>query len=130
MPQNKSPESQSVQDFLKAVYTLQDECERVSTNALAEALSISAPSVTDMAGRLGAAGLLDYRKYHGVKLTHRGEKTARNVIQRHQLIEQFLVEHLGYNHGEAHQEAELMEHVVSDKFVEALALRLTTLEGA
>jgi len=130
MPQTKLPESQSVQDFLKAVYTLQEECERVSTNALAEALSISAPSVTDMAGRLCDVGLLDYRKHRGVKLTQIGEKTAQNVIRRHELIEQFLVEHLGYNPGEAHQEAELMEHVASDKFVEALALRLTATERA
>ncbi len=128
MSQTRLPESQSVQDFLKAVYTLQKQCERVSTNALAEALLISAPSVTDMAGRLCAVGLLDYRKHRGVKLTQIGEKSARNVIQRHELIEQFLIEHLNYNQDQAHQEAELMEHVVSDKFVEALVLRLTPLE--
>ena len=124
MPQTKPPESRSVQDFLKTVYELQQDCERVLTNALAEALSISAPSVTDMAGRLCTAGLLDYRKQHGVKLTEEGEKIALNVIYRHQMIERFLIEHLGYSELEAHQEAELMEHVVSDKFVQALAARL------
>lgn len=124
MSQTKPPDSPSVQDFLKAVYELQNTHERVLTNTLAEALAISAPSVTDMAGRLCAAGLLDYRKHHGVKLTEAGEQSARTIMQRHLLIERFLIEHLGFDVAEAHQEAERMEHAVSDKFVEALALRL------
>jgi len=62
-------DSQSVQDFLKAVYMLQQQMERVSTNALAEMLAISPPSVTDMAHRLMMAELVNYEKYHGVRLT-------------------------------------------------------------
>ena len=124
MSQPKPPESQSVQDFLKAVYELQGSHERVLTNTLAGALSITAPSVTDMAGRLCTAGLLDYQKQRGVKLTEAGEQIARTVIYRHQMIERFLIEQLGYNETNAHQEAELMEHVVSDKFVQALACHL------
>jgi DtxR family transcriptional regulator, Mn-dependent transcriptional regulator len=124
MPHTKPSESQSVQDFLKAVYELQGRHERVLTNTLAEALSITAPSVTDMAGRLCTAGFLDYQKQRGVKLTDAGEQIARNVIYRHHLIERFLIEQLGYDEIDAHQEAELMEHVVSDKFVQALAFRL------
>ena len=128
MPQNKLPESQSVQDFLKAVYTLQGTHERVLTNSLAEALSITAPSVTDMASRLCAAGLLHYRKHRGVKLTETGEQAAQSIMQRHLLIERFLIERLDYNAEDAHQEAEVMEHVVSDKFVEALALWLSSVQ--
>lgn len=124
MSQTKSPQSQSVQDFLKAVYTLQGECERVSTNALAEILSISAPSVTDMARRLCISGLLDYRKYHGVRLTEVGEQAARNVIQRHQLIEQFLMVSFGYDRHEAHQEAEHLEHAISPLLETRIAIAL------
>jgi DtxR family Mn-dependent transcriptional regulator len=127
MSQSKPSESQAVQDFLKAVYELQGSHERVLTNTLAEALSISAPSVTDMAGRLCTAGLLDYRKQHGVKLTEAGEQIALSVLYRHQIIERFLIEQLGYAAVEAHQEAERMEHAVSDKFVQALAHRLSSL---
>lgn len=129
MPQTKQPESQSVQDFLKTVYELQGTHERVLTNTLAGALAITAPSVTDMAGRLCTAGLLDYQKQRGVKLTEAGEQIARNVIYRHQMIERFLIEHLGYDETEAHQEAEQMEHAVSDKFVQALASYLHKQDG-
>jgi len=123
MPQHKAPDSPSVQDFLKAVYVLQasHKCERVLTNTLAEALSITAPSVTDMAGRLCTAGLLDYRKQYGVKLTEAGQDIACKVLHRHQIIERYLIEHLGYDEHDAHEEAERMEHAVSDKFVEAMA---------
>jgi DtxR family Mn-dependent transcriptional regulator len=120
MPQTKLPESQSVQDFLKAVYTLQEDCERVSTNALADVLSISAPSVTDMVSRLSDVGLIDYRKYHGARLTEAGKQAAEQIIQRHKLIEEYLVSYLGFAADEAHQEAEQMEHAVSERFVNAL----------
>jgi DtxR family Mn-dependent transcriptional regulator len=128
MPQHKAPDSPSVQDFLKAVYELQTNhrCERVLTNALAEALSITAPSVTDMAGRLCTAGLLDYRKQHGVRLTEAGQDIACKVLRRHQIIERYLISQLGYDEHAAHEEAEHMEHAVSDKFVEAMARCLLT----
>lgn len=116
--------TQSVEDFLKALLVLQGQHERVSTNALAEALSIAAPSVTDMAARLSAAGLIDYRKYHGMRLTEAGEQAAQQIIQRHELIEEYLVSQLGFAPDEAHQEAEQMEHAVSDRFVNAVVHRL------
>ena len=114
----------SVEDFLKALLMLQRQRERVSTNTLAETLSIAAPSVTDMAVRLSAAGLIDYRKYHGVRLTEAGEQAAQQIIERHELIEEYLVSHLGFALDEAHQEAEQMEHAVSDRFVNALIHKL------
>ena len=121
---NNVQQTRSVEDFLKAVYVLQQQMERVSTNALADMLGISAPSVTDMARRMVEAGLVDYRKYYGVLLTPRGEAIALHVIRRHRLIELYLVEKLGYELHEVHDEAENMEHAVSDRFVEAIAAKL------
>lgn len=119
-----SGQSQSVEDFLKAVYTLQGERDRVSTNALADALDISAPAVTDMAQRLVEEGTVDYRKYRGVRLTDEGERVALQMLRRHRLIETYLVRDLGYQLHEIHDEAEALEHSVSDRFVEAIARKL------
>ncbi len=123
-PQQLRLRSESVQNFLKSVYALQQEMDRVSTNALADVLGISAPSVTDMAQRLEEAGLLDYQKYRGVVLTDKGQQAALQIIRRHRLIELYLVERLGYALHEVHDEAENLEHAVSDRFVEAIAARL------
>lgn len=117
-------QSKSVEDFLKAVFTMQHQSERVSTNSLRDALNITAPSVTDMAQRLVAAGLVDYQKYRGVVLTDAGREIALKVIRRHRLIELYLVQELGYELREVHAEAERLEHAVSDHFVEALARKL------
>jgi DtxR family Mn-dependent transcriptional regulator len=117
-------QSKAVEDFLKAVYTLQQQNERVSTNTLSEVLKITAPSVTDMAQRMVAAGLVDYQKYRGVILTPAGEVIALKVIRRHRLIELYLVQELGYELHEVHHEAEQLEHVVSDQFVAAVAHKL------
>jgi DtxR family Mn-dependent transcriptional regulator len=117
-------QSKAVQDFLKAVYTLQHGNERVSTNALAEELSVAAPSVTDMAQRMVQAGFVDYERYKGVRLTHNGESLALKIVRRHRLIELYLVKELGYELQEVHDEAENLEHAVSDRFVEAIASKL------
>jgi DtxR family Mn-dependent transcriptional regulator len=122
--QHTPPQSESVENFLKAVYILQQQSERVSTNTLSETLNISAPSVTDMAQRMVAAGLVDYQKYRGVVLTPAGEEIALRIIRRHRLIELYLVEELGYALAEVHDEAERLEHAVSERFVEAIASRL------
>lgn len=117
-------QSKSVQDFLKAVYALQSKMERVSTNALAEVLNVQAPSVTDMAQRLVSAGLLDYERYKGVVLTAEGEALALKIVRRHRLIELYLMTDLGYALQEVHDEAENLEHAVSDRFIEAIAAKL------
>jgi DtxR family Mn-dependent transcriptional regulator len=116
--------SESVQNFLKAVYSLQQRMERVSTNALAEVLNVQAPSITDMAQRLVAGELVDYEKYRGVVLTSAGEALALKIIRRHRLIELYLVRELGYALQEVHAEAENLEHAVSDRFIEAIADKL------
>ncbi len=115
----------AVQNFLKAVYTLQQQNnDRVSTNALAEVLNVKAPSITDMARRMVDAGLVDYERYRGVRLTESGEHIALKVIRRHRLIELYLVQELGYALHEVHNEAEKLEHAVSDRFIDALAHKL------
>lgn len=119
-----SGQSQSVEDFLKAVYNLQGERDRVSTNGLADALGISAPAVTDMAQRLVEEGTVDYLKYRGVRLTDEGERLALRLLRRHRLIETYLVRDLGYQLHEIHDEAEALEHSVSDRFIDAIARKL------
>ncbi len=116
--------SESAQNFLKAMFALQQDDLRVTTNILAETLNLKAPSITDMAQRLTEAGLLDYQKYQGMILTEAGRALALKIIRRHRLIELYLVNELGYALHEVHDEAENLEHAVSDRFVEALALRL------
>lgn len=117
-------QSESVQNFLKAVYSLQRGDAPVSTNALAEMLNVKAPSITDMAQRLVAGGLVDYTKYQGVMLTTAGEALALKIIRRHRLIELYLVKELSYQLQEVHDEAENLEHAVSDRFIEAIADKL------
>lgn len=119
-----SGHSESVENFLKAIYSLQQTSDRVSTNTLAEALTISAPSVTDMAQRMVKDGLVDYQKYRGVVLTSAGAEVALKIIRRHRLIELYLVTELGYELHEVHDEAEALEHAVSDRFIEAIARKL------
>ncbi|MGB7341440.1 MAG: metal-dependent transcriptional regulator [Phototrophicaceae bacterium] len=121
--------SESVENFVKAVYVLQNNLGdsddvRVSTNALKAALAISAPSVTDMAQRLVDEGFVDYIKYRGVRLTTKGETLALNLIRRHRLIELYLVRELNYELHEVHEEAEILEHSVSDRFIEAINTKL------
>lgn len=116
--------SESVENFIKAVYSLQQQEERVSTNTLSDALNISAPSVTDMAQRLVTAGLVDYQRYKGVVLTASGREMALRVLRRHRLIELYLVRELGYALREVHEEAEKLEHAVSERFIEAIAYKL------
>ena len=116
--------SESAQNFLKAMFALQQGDLRVTTNTLAETLNMKAPSITDMAQRLTEAGLLDYQKYQGMTLTEAGRALALKIIRRHRLIELYLVNELGYALHEVHDEAENLEHAVSDRFVEALAARL------
>jgi len=116
--------TKAVEDFLKAVFTLHSHDDRVTTNALAEVLQRTQPTVTDMAQRLMTAGLIDYQKYKGVMLTETGQEIALKMLRRHRLIELYLVRELGYELPEVHDEAERLEHAVSDRFIEALAQRL------
>jgi DtxR family Mn-dependent transcriptional regulator len=114
------PLSPSVGDYLKAVWELA-KTDAASTKQIADRLSVAPASVTNMLGRLREKGLVEYEPYRGALLTHRGREEALRLVRRHRLIETFLLEHLGYSWQEVHEEAERLEHAVSDAFTERLA---------
>ena len=115
----RSP-SASVEDYVKAIWEVAGS-GAASTKDVAERLSIAPPSVTNMFVRLQEMGLVEYERYQGASLTGRGRGEALRLIRRHRLIETFLLEHLGYSWREVHEEAERLEHAVSDGFTERLA---------
>jgi DtxR family transcriptional regulator, Mn-dependent transcriptional regulator len=118
---SRSPSS-SVGDYLKAIWELAvDSGEVPSTKGVAERLSVSAASVSNMFARLQEMGLVEHERYRGATLTERGRREALRLVRRHRLIETFLLEHLGYPWQEVHEEAERLEHAVSDEFTERLA---------
>jgi DtxR family Mn-dependent transcriptional regulator len=116
----------SIQDYLKAIYGLTQDGNPASTTAIAERLGIEPASVTGMLQRLAAATppLVEYRKHHGVRLTAHGRKAALEVIRHHRLLEAWLVKTLGYSWDEVHTEAEKLEHVISEEFEERIAAAL------
>ena len=113
----------SIQDYLKHIYELTENGEAASTNALAKKLNISAPSVTGMVQKLASANpaLVEYQKHQGVTLTKEGRKAALEVIRHHRLLEAWLVQTLGYSWDEVHEEAERLEHVISEDFERRIA---------
>ena len=121
LSETRSPSS-SVGDYLKAVWELAvDSGDAASTKGVAARLSVSSASVSNMFARLQAMGLVKYERYRGATLTERGREEALRLVRRHRLIETFLLEHLGYDWQEVHDEAERLEHAVSDGFTERLA---------
>jgi DtxR family transcriptional regulator, Mn-dependent transcriptional regulator len=124
LAESRSP-STSVGDYLKAVWELAvDSGGIASTKDVAARLSVSPASVSNMFARLQEMGLVRYERYRGATLTERGRKEALRLVRRHRLIEIFLLEHLGYDWQEVHDEAERLEHAVSDGFTERLAALL------
>lgn len=110
--------SRALQDYLKAIYKLAgDTAEPVSTSALAERLRVAQPSVTGMAKKLAAEGLIEHIPYQGVRLTPAGRRVAVETIRRHRIVEQFLVQVLGLSWDEVDAEAEVLEHSVSERVV-------------
>lgn len=116
--------SESIENFLKAVYLLQQKEERVRTSSIAEALNITSPSAYDFINRCQEAGLIDYVSHRGVRLTASGEKIALEVLRHHRLLELYLVEALGYTWDEVHEEAERLEHHISEKLEARIAAYL------
>jgi len=113
--------SQIVQDYLKEIFAMAErDAAPATTSKLAERLSLSASSVSGMLRRLAAAGLVDHRPYGGVTLTETGLSAALQVVRRHRLVEMYLVARLGYSWDEVHDEAELLEHSMSDRLVERI----------
>ena len=113
--------SSSVGDYVKAIWELGGGTGTVSTKEVAGRLAVAPASVTNMLGRLREMGLVDYERYRGASLTGEGRAEALRLVRRHRLIETFLLEHLGYSWQDVHEEAERLEHAVSDNFTERLA---------
>src|SRR3954453_14074700 len=124
-PASGEPLTRSVEDYLKAIYQLSPEGRRpASTSDIAHLLALSPPSVTGMVKRLSEHGLLEHVPYRGVQLTEEGRRAALRMVRRHRLIEAYLVEFLGYPWDTVHDEAERLEHAVSDTLVERMATAL------
>jgi DtxR family Mn-dependent transcriptional regulator len=110
----------SVQDYLKAVYVLQSYGREVTTSRIAARLGVAAPSVSAMVKKLVAEGLARHTPYREVRLTERGEVAALAVVRRHRLVETYLHQALGLSWDEVHDEAEVLEHSVSERVVDAM----------
>ncbi len=111
----------TVEDYLKCIFLEQEETGNlVPMGRIASALGVASGTVTAMVKTLSQSGLIGYEPYSGVSLTEAGRKLALHVLRRHRLIELFLVEVVGMDWGEVHEEAEQLEHVVSDRFVERM----------
>jgi DtxR family Mn-dependent transcriptional regulator len=107
--------SDAIQDYLKEIYKLGAECERVTTSALARRQRVSAASASAMVKKLAALGLAEHAPYHGVSLTHAGEQVALEVIRHHRLLELYLAETLGIGVEGVHDEADRLEHALSEE---------------
>jgi DtxR family Mn-dependent transcriptional regulator len=103
------------EDYLKALYHLHGDQRPVPTRDLAQRLGISSPSVSEMVTRLTAQGLVEHDRYKGQQLTREGRKVALELVRHHRLLEMFLVQVLGYSWDEVHDEAERLEHVISER---------------
>jgi DtxR family transcriptional regulator, Mn-dependent transcriptional regulator len=107
--------TRSQEDYLKALYLLRGDERPVPTRELAQRLGISSPSVSEMVTRLTAQGLVEHDRYRGQQLTREGRKVALELVRHHRLLEMFLVQVLGYTWDEVHDEAERLEHVISER---------------
>ena len=115
-----------IEDYLKTIYDLTASYDRATTNQIAERMEVTPASVTNMVQKLALTEppLLDYRKHRGVKLTPEGEKVALEIIRHHRLLEMFLHQTLGYSWDEVHEEADRLEHVISEELEERIATSL------
>ena len=114
--------SDVMEDYLKAIYVLQSEQgPPVSTSAIAEYLEKTPPSVTDMLGKLEERGLVEREPYQGAELTPDGEAVALEVVRHHRLLEAFLADQLDYDWSDVHDEADALEHHISEEFERRVA---------
>jgi DtxR family transcriptional regulator, Mn-dependent transcriptional regulator len=119
------PATEAVEDYAKAIYAMESRGVRpVPTTALAERLRVAPSSVTAMLKRLDDLGLVRYAPYHGASLTPEGERVALEVIRHHRLLEAFLSETLGMSWDRVHDEAEVLEHYISEELEGLIADRL------
>ena len=118
--------SPALEDCAKAIFALQRRApgEPVTTNALAARLGVAPASVTALVKRLADQGLVEHRPYHGVRLTDAGERVALEVLRHHRLLERYLAEELGLPWDRVHDEAAVLEHVLSEELEAAIAAKL------
>src|SRR5256886_14906716 len=118
------PLTRSVEDYLKAIYHLSNQGGFAATSDIAAMLEVAPPSVSGMVKRLSETGLIEHVPYRGVQLTAQGRRAALKMIRRHRILELYLVQHLGYDWGGVHAEAERLEHAVSGDLIERMASAL------
>ncbi|MBB3050398.1 DtxR family Mn-dependent transcriptional regulator [Prauserella isguenensis] len=116
--------SSSIEDYMRAIYGLAERGEAVTNTSLAGRLEVSPSSASGMVTKLAQQGLVEHVPYRGIELTAEGLQLARSVLRRHRLIETYLVSELGYTWDEVHTEADLLEHVMSERLVERIAAKL------
>jgi DtxR family Mn-dependent transcriptional regulator len=118
--------SEAVEDYAKAIYALQSRAggEPVSTNDLADRLGVTPASASAMVKKLGELGLVDHLPYRGTSLTSSGQRLALEVLRHHRLLELYLAEHLGVPWDRVHEEAEALEHVLSEYLEGRIAAKL------
>jgi DtxR family Mn-dependent transcriptional regulator len=117
--------SSAIEDYAKAIYGLELRAgEAVTTNALAERLGVTPGSASGMVKRLAELGLVEHEPYRGVQLTDDGRRVALEVIRHHRLLELYLVQSLGVPWDRVHEEAEVLEHVLSEELEELIAAKL------
>ena len=113
------------QDYLKAIWTAQEwSRDQVSTKMLAERIGVSASTASEAIRKLAEQGLVDHDRYGAVTLTESGRRAAVAMVRRHRLLETFLINELGYSWDEVHDEAEVLEHAVSDRLVARIDSKL------
>jgi len=115
------PLTRSVEDYLKVIYHLSSQGGFAATSDIAASLDVSPPSVSGMVKRLSETGLIEHVPYRGVQLTHQGRRAALKMIRRHRVLEVYLTQQLGYDWDSVHDEAERLEHAVSDQLIERMA---------
>lgn len=116
--------TRSVEDYLKAIYRLSSQGGFAATSDIAQLLDVAPPSVSGMVKRLSEAGLIEHVPYRGVQLTHQGRHAALRTIRRHRILEVYLNRFLGYDWDTVHDEAERLEHAVSDGLIARMAQAL------
>jgi len=115
----------AMEDYVKVIYAHTEwQPEPITTNALAARLGLAASSVTEMVKKLTAQGLAEHEPYGAIELTARGRHVALTMVRRHRLIETWLVERIGYTWDEVHDEAEVLEHAMSDRLLAAIDAEL------
>jgi DtxR family Mn-dependent transcriptional regulator len=118
---SRGPLTISVEDYLKAIWTLAPDGSPAATSEIAARLGVAPASVSGMVRRLAAQRLLKYQRYRGAALTAEGRRVALRMIRRHRVIEAYLTQALGYPGDRVHAEAERLEHSASDELVDRMA---------